>query len=126
MKTKEKTMKTKIEELEAYFNMQRQAGHTTAVIRGAAAVADDKKRTIIIAHNEEMARYIRGMIAQEYAEAYDYIKVISVHSLEKLRGMSGPMLVDNAVFCTLAAEARKLREEKEQLEEKIEAIKKVI
>jgi hypothetical protein len=40
--------------------------------------------------------------------------------------MTGPIFVDNATFCVLASEVRKLREEKEELEKKVEAIKEII
>lgn len=117
-------MKTKVEEIEMHYNTRRQAGHTMAVVHGAAAITNGT--AIIVAHNEEMARHIRGIISREYEELCDYIKVISINSLNNLRGMTGPMLIDNAVFCTLAAEVRKLREEKEKLGEQIAAIKNII
>ena len=77
--------KTKLETLAQYYATTRQAGHTTAMIKGAV----NTERCVILAPNHHT-----GEMLQKLAPA---AKIVSLENPE-LRGMRLPMLVDNSTM----------------------------
>lgn len=79
--------------LAAYLHASRRAGHTTAMIRGAI----NTEHVVVLAHTHAYASQLQRLIPGA--------KVISMHSIELLRGRQDPLVVDNSALCDICYSA---------------------
>ena len=108
-------MKSKLEILDEYYRINRQVGHTTAMLNGAKS----DPNIIVLVHHQTVKNWID--LPKE--------QIISIDCLEKLKGRISPILVDHyalqVMFSELKAELLKKDEYIEKQEKfMVEFVKK--
>lgn len=78
-------------QLKTYYDLTRQVGHTTAMLKGA-----DNTDCIVVSHEYVMGKHIQDMSSKK-----KNLDVISQNMLCELRGCRKPLLIDNAVMWLL-------------------------
>lgn len=78
-----------------YYDVNRQAGHTTAMIEGADRLAENgEARALILCHNKMWADKMKKMAPRAIAITANS----SYHLDTRLRGYRGPLVIDNAAL----------------------------
>lgn len=107
----------KLEELLAYYETTRQAGHTTLMRTGTDAY--DRKK-LVLAHNADHGANL-GFKPDE---------VISWQNLSKLKGHNKPLAIDNGALYGILRdtinEMIKMEDETKNLEAKLELIRRIL
>jgi len=81
-------IKQVLEELTAYYLTSRQVGHTTLMKRGTS---NYEQKKLVMVHNMSYGRDL-GLLKNE---------VVSLHSLDRLRGSDLPLAIDNGTLTTI-------------------------
>ena len=79
--------------LAAYLHASRRVGHTTAMIRGA----QNTENVVVLAHTHSYASQLQKLVPGA--------KVVSMHSIESLRGRHSPLVVDNSALWDICQSA---------------------
>ena len=94
--------KTKLEQIDELYIANRQKGHTTALVKAAAATDN----ATIIVHSQEFKRQVLQMWEKE-CPGRDPVRVVRVDKLTDLIDTDlGPILVDNCVFFELVSDMK--------------------
>lgn len=83
----------KLNGLNDYYTVTRQAGHTTAMLRGA-----NNTSCIILAHSPKMSGYLARRLPTGEGNS------VVFSSVSQLRGCNKPLLIDNAAVHELVKE----------------------
>ena len=78
-------MKRVLEELNAYYQTTRQAGHTTLMKRGTS---NYEQRKLVLVHNMSYGRDLN--IPKD--------EIVTLNSLDRLRGHDLPLVIDNGTL----------------------------
>jgi len=81
-------MKRVLEELNAYYQTTRQAGHTTLMKRGTS---NYERKKLVLLHNMSYGRDLN--IPKD--------EIVTLNSLDRLRGHDLPLVIDNATLTTI-------------------------
>jgi hypothetical protein len=123
------TIKNKLTDLARHLNINRQVGHTTAVIHGAKNIESN-----VIVHNRDMVSYLsrengpknpqhpEGLVKLRKKKRGEVVNCISLGELEKLYGDHRPIVFDNCALYVLFSNSLS---EIRRLESKIEKIRQV-
>jgi len=121
-------MKTKIEKLNDLYISSRQVGHTTAMLEGLRKVG----KGIVVCINEHNKKYLQdNIISNNYSRIINTnilknIRIFTLNQLDSMKGLSVPIVVDNASFIELAREVKELRNKLNIAQEKIQKLKQIL
>lgn len=88
-------IKEKLTELANYYSINRQVGHTSIMLNGTNSC----ENSAIVVHNHDFGTHLKKQCNKT-------TQIISVNSLDKqLRGLSKPLVIDNATLFSLFSEA---------------------
>ena len=98
-------MKQVLEELNAYYQTTRQAGHTTLMKRGTS---NYEQKKLVLLHNMAYGRDLK--IPKD--------EIVTLNSLDRLRGCNLPLAIDNGtlttIFSTTLMDLDRLTQEREK------------
>ena len=112
------TIYDKVKDILRYYDVNRQCGHTTAMLEGARSV-----KSIIITHNQRFADQLKE-------KDPDNIEAMSIESVDHLMGRNDPIIFDNAAIFALLNEVDKelnrLQSDNRSLRSKLDQVKSIV